>query len=48
MKPDPEKEIKCYVDSDFKDGWNKEEGKEPGLVLSQTVCVMTYANCPII
>ena len=48
MKPDPEKGIKCYVDAGFAGGWNQEEGKDPGSVLSRTGYVITYANCPII
>ena len=48
MKPDPEKWIKCYVDTDFTDQWNQEEDKDPGLVLSKTVYVINYDNFPII
>ena len=40
--------IKCYVDSNLSYGWNQEEGKDPGLVLSRTGYVITYDNCPII
>ena len=48
MKMDPEKGIKCYVDSDFLGGWNEEEGKDPKLVLSRTGYVITYDGCLII
>ena len=47
MNPDPEKGIKCYIDSDFTGGQNQEEGKETGLVLSRTGYAITYANFPI-
>ena len=40
--------IKCYMDYEFAGGWNQEEGKDPGLVLSRTRYIITYANCPII
>ena len=48
IKPDPEKGVELYVDNDFGGECNQEEGKYPGLVLSRTVYVITYANCPII
>ena len=48
MKPDQEKGFKCYVDSDFLGGWNQEDGREPGSLLSRTGYVFTYDNCPII
>ena len=48
MKPDTEKGIECYVDADFLEGWNQEEDRYPGSLLSRTVCVIMYANCPII
>ena len=48
MKPDTEKEIECYVDADFAGGWNQEEDKDPGLVLSRIGYVIIYANFPII
>ena len=36
------------MDANFTGGWNQEEGKYPGLVLSIKGCVITYANCPTI
>ena len=36
------------MDADFAGGWNQEEGKHPGSVLSIRGYVITYANCPII
>ena len=48
MNPNPEKGIECYVDADFSGGWNQEEGKDPGLVLSRTGYIISYANCLII
>ena len=36
------------MDSDFAGGWNQEEGKDPGSVISRMVYVISYANCPII
>ena len=44
----PEEGIECYVDPDFAGGWNQEEGKDPGLVLSITGYIISYTNCPII
>ena len=48
MNPSTEKGIECYVYADFVGGWNQEEGKDPGSVLSRTGYIITYANCPII
>ena len=44
MKPDTEKGVECYVEAGFAGGWNQEEGKDLGLFLSRTVCVITYDN----
>ena len=48
MNPDPGKIIECYVDADFAGRWNQEKGKDPGLVLSRTGYIISYANCLII
>ena len=48
MKSDTEKSIEWYVDSDFADGWNQENDKDPVLVLSRTGYVISYSNWPII
>ena len=48
MNTDPEKGIELYVDTDFVGGWNQEEGKDSGLVLSRMGYLITYANWPII
>ena len=48
MKPDPEKGIKCYIDTDFEGGYNQEEAKDPGSVISRMGYVITYDNFPII
>ena len=48
MNPDPEKVIESYVDADLICGCNREESKDPVLVLSITGYVITCANCPII
>ena len=45
---DPEKGIKCYVNVKLSGGWNQEEGKDPGYVLSRIGYVVTYVNHPII
>ena len=39
-KPVPEKGIECYIDADFSGRRNKEEGKDPLLVLSRTVNII--------
>ena len=44
MKHHPEKRIKRYVESDFAVGWNEEEGKYLGLVLSIMGYGTTYNN----
>ena len=36
------------MDANFTGGWNQEEGKYPGLVLSIKGYVITYANLPTI
>ena len=48
LKPDPEKEIECYVDADLAGGWNQEEVKDPDSVIYRTGYVITNANFPII
>ena len=48
LKPDPEKGIEFYMDADFAGGWDQEEDKDPGSVLSRTGYVIAYDNCPII
>ena len=48
MKPDPEKWIECYVDTDFAGWWNQEEGRDIGSVLSRTGYIVMYSNCYII
>ena len=48
LKLYPEKGIKCYVGAYFEGGWNQEEGKDPGSVLSRMGYVITYAKCLII
>ena len=48
MKPYPEQVIECYLDSDLTGGWNQEEGRDPGLVLSRIGYIIIYADCPII
>ena len=46
LKPYPEKGIKYYVDTDFVGGWNQEDGKDPGSVLSRMGYVITHVNSP--
>ena len=48
MKPNPENDIECYLDADFTGGWDQEEVKDTGLVLSRTGYLISYTNCPII
>ena len=48
MKSDPEKGIKFYVDADFAGGCNKEDGKDPGFVLSRTGYIIMYDKFMII
>ena len=48
MKTDHEKGIELYVDIYFSGGWNQEEGKDPGSVISRTGYSISYVNCPII
>ena len=48
INSNPEKVMEFYVDADFAGGWNQEEGKDPGSVLSRTGYVISYDNCPII
>ena len=48
MKPDPEKGIKFYIYANLSGRWNKEEGKDHGLFLYRTGCVIAYANCTLI
>ena len=42
MKPNPEKGIEFYVDAEFAGGWNQEEGKDTGLVISIIGYVISY------
>ena len=44
MKPDPEKGVECFVGAYFMGGWNQEEGKDPGLVLSRTGYIIMYSD----
>ena len=48
LKPDPEKGIKFYVETNFAGGFNQEEVKDSISVLSRMSYVITYANCQII
>ena len=45
--PEIIKGLKCYVDADFAEGWQKADSHEPDNVLSITGMVIMYANCPI-
>ena len=47
-KPDPEKEIDCYLGTNFAGRWIQEKGEYPGSVLYGTGYVITYENCTII
>ena len=48
MKHNPEKGVECYIDADFADGLDQEEGKDTGQVIYRTVYVISSANCLII
>ena len=48
MNTDPEKVIEYYLDAYFMGGWNQEEGRDPGLLLSRTRYIIVYANFPIV
>ena len=48
MNPDPEKRIKLYINADVAGVLNQEESTDPGLVLSRTGYLITYANFQII
>ena len=39
--------IDCYVDADFEGGWNTSTSSDAENVMSRTVFVMTYVNCPL-
>ena len=45
--PDITKGLECYVYADFSGGWQQADSHEPDNVLSITVMVIMYANCPI-
>ena len=45
--PDTEKGLECYVDADFRGGWQQSESSDAENLMSQTGMVITYANCPI-
>ena len=45
--PDTEKVLECYVDEDFAVGWQQADSRDAENVMSQTVMVIMYANCPI-
>ena len=48
MDTNPEKGIEWYVDADLTSGWDQQEVKDPGSVLSRTDYLISYSNCPII
>jgi hypothetical protein len=45
--PDKSMGIECYVDADFAGGWDAKTSADADNIMSRTVFVITYANCPI-
>ena len=45
-RPDTEKGIKCYVDTEFSDGWDQSDADNVENVISRTGYVITYEGCP--
>ena len=45
--PDISNGLECYMDTDFKGGWSLEVGDDADNVMSRTVMVVMYANCPV-
>ena len=41
------KGLECYVDADFAGGWQEANTDDSDKVMSRTVMVIMYANCPI-
>ena len=47
-KPDKEKSVDCYVDTEFSSGWDQYDAGDAENFMSRTGCVITYAGCPIL
>jgi hypothetical protein len=47
-KPNKSKGLECYVDANFAGGWSRANADNADNVLSQTGCILMYANCPIL
>ena len=46
--PDKEKGTKCYVDSDFADGWSQADADNSENFMSRTGYVIMCAGCPVL
>ena len=46
--PDESNGLECYVNADFSGSWCREYADQVGSVLSRTVYIIKFANCPIV
>ena len=48
FKPDINKGLECYVDTDFADGWDKANAYNSTAVMSRTGYIIIFCGCPLI
>ena len=47
FSPDKSKGLECYIDAAFAGRWKQVDSKDADNVMSQTVFVIMYMNCPV-
>ena len=47
-RPDIEKNIECYVDSEFYGGWSQVDANNVKNIMSNTGYIITNAGCPVL